>query len=90
MKDVLKPYYYVAKCSTEQACTKCNYFVSSIVVNRGPHYTLYCSSCGAYIKHANDNDKRHTYIEKVYVKDNTPVKLLQLYIDSQKTMTTKK
>lgn len=91
VKPMSKPhYYFVAKCTIEKPCPKCQSIGASIVVNRGPHYTLYCSKCGAYIKHANDEDKQHTYVTKEYVEDETPLKVWQLCIDSQKTMTTKK
>ena len=81
--------YSIAKCCHDKTCPKCSYIGDAIVVNSGPHYTLYCSNCGAYIKHANEEDKRYTYVTHVKVEDLTPIKVAMLYVDSEKTMTTK-
>lgn len=81
--------YSIAKCCHEKSCPKCSSISDAIVVNRGPHYTLYCANCGAYIKHASEDDKRYTYLAKVEVEDLTPMKVAMLYVESSKTMTSK-
>ena len=81
--------YTIAKCCHDKTCPKCSSIADAIVVNRSVHYTLYCSNCGAYIKHASEEDKRHTYLARVKVEDLTPMKVAMLYVDSEKTMTTK-
>ena len=80
------PRYKIAKCSIEKSCPKCSTMSDPIVVNRNIHYTMYCSKCGAYIKHASIEDKRYFYGTSVFVNDETPVKVCMLYIDSEKTM----
>lgn len=84
-----KSYYRIAKCCTEKSCVKCNSIGDAIVVNRGPHYTLYCDKCGAYIKHASVEDKKHIYLARVKLEDLTPMKVCMLYVESSKTMTIK-
>ena len=79
-------YYSIAKCCIEKSCPKCQCIADAIVVDKGPHQTLYCAKCGAYIKHANPDDKKHTYVTKVQIKDGTPIKVCELYVESQKTM----
>lgn len=79
--------YNIAKCCTEKICPKCSYISDAIVVNRGAHYNLYCSKCGAYIKHASENDKRHTYLARVKIEEFTPIKVAMLYEESSNTMT---
>ena len=81
--------YNIAKCCTEKVCPKCNIIADAIVVDRGHHHTLYCSKCGSYIKHASEDDRRHTYVAHVKVEDGTPMKVCMLYVESEKTMTTK-
>lgn len=81
------PIYNIAKCCTEKICPKCSYISDAIVVNRGTHYTLYCSKCGAYIKHASKIDKRYTYLARVKIEEFTPTKVAKLYIESSNTMT---
>lgn len=81
--------YNIAKCCIEKSCGKCNSIGDAIVVNRGTHHTLYCAKCGAYIKHASIEDKRHMYLANVKVEDLTPMKVCMLYVESSKTMTTK-
>lgn len=78
--------YRIAKCSSERPCPKCHSISDPIVVNRGTHYTLYCSQCGAYIKHASVEDKRHMYATKAIVKDGTPIKVCMLWDESERTM----
>lgn len=81
--------YNIAKCCTEKSCSKCGSIDDAIVVNKGTHHTLYCNKCGAYIKHASVDDKRHIYLAHVKVEDCTPIKVCTLYVESSKTMTTK-
>lgn len=81
--------YNIAKCCVEKTCPKCGSIADAIVVNRGTHHTLYCANCGSYIKHASVDDKHHIYLAKAKVQDNTPVKVCMLYVESEKTMTTK-
>lgn len=82
--------YVIAKCGLGKSCKKCGSIDDPIVVNKGPHYTLYCASCGSYFKHASVEDKNNMYVKHVKVEDLTPVKVCMLYVDSQKTMTTKR
>ena len=82
-------YYSIAKCCIEKLCPKCQCISDAIVVDKGPHQTLYCAKCGAYIKHASVDDKKHMYVTKVHIKDETPIKVCEHYIESQKTMTRK-
>ena len=79
-------FYTVAKCCTDRTCRKCNAVTNAIAVNKGTHTTLYCSNCGAYIKHASVGDKRNLFVTKVKVFDKTPIKVCTLYIESQRTM----
>lgn len=81
-----KSRYNIAKCGLGRACQKCASIDDPIVVNRGKHYTLYCASCGAYIKHASVEDKRNMYVKHVKVEDLTPVNVCMLYVESEKTM----
>ena len=78
--------YNIARCSLGKSCNKCTAIIDPIVVNRGAHYTLYCAKCGAYIKHASSDDKKHFYVSHVKVDDGTPMKVCMLYIESVKTM----
>lgn len=78
--------YNIAKCNLGKACKKCSSIADPIAVNRGVHYTLYCSSCGAYIKHASVEDKRNFYVTNVKVEDLTPTMVCMLYVESEKTM----
>lgn len=79
-------YYSIAKCCIEKSCPKCQSIADPIVVDKGPHQTLYCEKCGAYIKHASVDDKKHMYVTKVQIKDETPVKVCMCYVESEKTM----
>lgn len=78
----------IARCSLFRACNKCTTIANPIVVNRGPHYTLYCAKCGAYIKHASLEDKKHFYVSYMTVEDETPMKVAMLYVESANTMLT--
>lgn len=84
-----RSHYNVAKCCAEKSCPKCSSIGGAIVVNKGPHYTLYCAECGAYIKHASIDDKRHIYLANIEIEDSTPTKVCMLYVESHKTMITK-
>lgn len=81
--------YNIAKCCIEKTCPRCFNMGDAIVINKGPHYTLYCEKCGAYIKHASVEDKRHIYVANVKVEDGTPMKVAMHYIESEKTMIVK-
>ena len=78
--------YNIAKCTLGKTCPKCSSIADPIVVNRSTHHTLYCSTCGSYIKHASVEDKRNFYVDRVKVEDKTPVKVCTLYIESERTM----
>lgn len=78
--------YNIAICGLNRPCPKCTSIAHPIAVNRGTHYALYCSTCGAYVKHASVEDKRHFYVHRVTVEDKTPVKVCTLYIESERTM----
>ena len=81
--------YFIAKCCIEKSCPKCQCIADAIVVDKTQHQTLYCAKCGAYIKHASVDDKKHMYITKVHIGDGTPVKVCMHYVESQKTMARK-
>ena len=78
--------FFVAKCATEKTCKKCSAIDDAIVVNKGPHTTLYCGKCGSYLKHASISDKRYIYGVKIDITDETPIKVCTLYAESEKTM----
>lgn len=79
--------YLIAKCSLSKCCPKCNLICNAIAVKRNIHTTLYCEKCGAYRKHASQDDIMHTYIEEVTLTDSTPMAVAILYVESEKTMT---
>ena len=81
--------YNIAKCCIEKPCPKCFNMGDAIVINKGPHYTLYCEKCGAYIKHASVEDKRHIYVDTVQVEGGIPMKVAMHYVESEKTMIVK-
>ena len=81
---MVKSRYNIVKCSSDKPCNRCASIADQIVVDRGVHCTLYCSACGCYVKHASIDDKRHFYVAGVKVEDGTPLKVCQLYIDSEK------
>lgn len=78
--------YMVARCVLGRGCKKCNSIADPIAVKRGPHLSLYCINCGAYIKHASIDDKHHLYATRVKVEDMTPMAVCSLYTESEKTM----
>lgn len=81
--------YFVARCPQDRECKKCGSIEHGIVIRTDNLYNIHCFRCGAYIKHASVEDKRHTYLEKVSLTEGMALGAIEMMIESEFSMTTK-
>ena len=79
----------IVKCKIDRKCPKCSSFSDGIVTEPGEQKNLYCSNCGAYIKHASKEDMRYAYITRVEVEDMMPILVVSRLQESEKTLANK-
>ena len=78
--------HLVVKCVLSQPCKKCGSIKDAIVVEKGPHLSLYCAKCGAYLKHASRNDEQFMYSTEVELEVGTPLKVIHLHYESESSI----
>lgn len=71
---------------TPHICHRCEKAVETIGVIGDTHTTLYCSICGNYIKHAPQKEAMSMVIVTKYIKDETPMKLIDVYTKSERSI----